>query len=41
MFRSDSSNAVLRAVAIPTAIAAFVIHAARLMLFDRKLGRRA
>jgi uncharacterized membrane protein len=26
--------------AIPTAICAFIIHAARLMLFDRKLGRR-
>jgi uncharacterized membrane protein len=26
--------------AIPTAIAAFLIHATRLMLFDRKLGRR-
>jgi uncharacterized membrane protein len=26
--------------AIPTAIAAFVIHAARLVLFDRKLGKR-
>src|SRR5688572_16540631 len=26
--------------AIPTAIAAFIIHATRLMLFDRKLGRR-
>jgi uncharacterized membrane protein len=27
--------------AIPTAIAAFVIHGARLLLFDRRLGRRA
>ncbi len=27
--------------AIPTAIAAFVIHAARLVLFDRKLGNRS
>ena len=26
--------------AIPTAIAAFIIHATRLLLFDRKLGRR-
>jgi len=26
--------------AIPTAIAAFLIHAARLMLFDRRLARR-
>jgi uncharacterized membrane protein len=26
--------------AIPTAIAAFLIHGARLLLFDRKLGRR-
>ena len=26
--------------AIPTAIAAFLIHAARLLLFDRELGRR-
>ena len=26
--------------AIPTAIAAFIIHATRLMLFDRELGRR-
>ncbi len=26
--------------AIPTAIAAFIIHATRLVLFDRKLGRR-
>ena len=26
--------------AIPTAICAFVIHASRLILFDRKLGRR-
>ena len=25
--------------AIPTAIAAFIIHTTRLMLFDRKLGR--
>lgn len=27
--------------AIPTAIAAFVIHGARLLLFDRRLGKRA
>jgi len=26
--------------AIPTAIAAFLVHSARLLLFDRKLGRR-
>jgi uncharacterized membrane protein len=26
--------------AIPSAIAAFLIHSTRLMLFDRKLGRR-
>jgi len=27
--------------AIPTAIAAFVVHGARLLLFDRKLARSA
>ena len=38
--RPDIAPLELALWAIPTAVAAFLIHSARLVIFDRKLGRR-